>query len=174
MKVLPDRKVLLSTLWIFAMFNYLYADVFGLYFNPGFQKDFTQQLATGNMGGMQITQVSALIFAVLMESAMAMMLLSRVLDYTLNRWANIVVGVIQTLSVAWSLSGTTPNLFYAFFAVIEIACTLGIVVYAWRWARPEPLPYTAKAGAGQVDSAQRMARRSGVVAAEVEAAYVAT
>ncbi len=25
-----DRKVLLSTMWIFAMFNYLYADVIGL------------------------------------------------------------------------------------------------------------------------------------------------
>lgn len=161
MKALQDRKILLSTLWIFAMFNYLYADVFGLYFNPGFQKDFTQQLATGNMGGMQITQVSALIFAVLMESAMAMVLLSRVLDYALNRWANIVIGVIQTMSVVWSLSGTTPNLFYAFFAVVEIVCTLGIVVYAWRWARPEPLSNTATAGAGQVDSAQRMARRSG-------------
>ena len=137
------------------------ADVFGLYFNPGFQKDFTQQPATGNMGGMQIAQVSAPIFAVLMDTAMAMVLLSRVLDYALNRWANIVIGVIHTPSVAWSLSGTTPNLFYAFFAVIENVYSLCIVVYAWRWARPEPLPYTATAGAGQVDSSRRMARRSG-------------
>lgn len=99
-KELEDKKVLLSTVWIFAMFNYLYADVFTQYFNPGLQKDFAEQLATGNFGGMQMTQVSALIFAVLMETAMAMVLLSRVLDYALNRWANIIIGVIQSLSVA--------------------------------------------------------------------------
>lgn len=28
---MKDRKVILSTLWIFAMLNYLYADVFGLF-----------------------------------------------------------------------------------------------------------------------------------------------
>ena len=31
---MKDRKVLLSTLWIFALLNYLYADVFSLFFNP--------------------------------------------------------------------------------------------------------------------------------------------
>ncbi len=29
---MKDRKVILSTLWIFAMFNYLYADVYGIIF----------------------------------------------------------------------------------------------------------------------------------------------
>ena len=29
------RRVVLSTLWIFAILNYLYADVFSLFFNPG-------------------------------------------------------------------------------------------------------------------------------------------
>lgn len=63
------------------------------------------------MGGMQITQVSAVIFAVLMETAMPMALLSTILDYALNRRANMCIGVIHTLSVAWSPSGTTPHLF---------------------------------------------------------------
>jgi len=156
-KQLPDRKVLFSTFWIFAVLNYIYADAFTLYFSPGLQKGFAEQLATGNFGGMQMTQVSALMFAILMETAMAMVLLSRVLDYTLNRWANIIIGVIHTLAVAWSLSGT-PNLFYAFFATIEIGSTLFIVWYAWRWAKPEPRAYPSTDGAVQVDSARRTAQ----------------
>ena len=40
-----DRKVLLSTLWIFAMFNYLYADVYTLFFNPVLQKELWQKFA---------------------------------------------------------------------------------------------------------------------------------
>jgi hypothetical protein len=122
---IKDRKVILSTLWIFAMFNYLYADVFSLYFNPGAQEE---SLAFAPF---------AVVFAVLMETAIAMVLLSRILKYGANRWANIVVGVLHTASVAWSLFGETPQLFYAFFAAIEIACTLFIIWYAWTWRNPE-------------------------------------
>jgi hypothetical protein len=117
-----DRKIVLSTLWIFAMLNYLYADVFTLFFQPGAQ-DTAFALPAG----------AVLMFAVLMETAIAMVLLSRVLKYRANRWANIIAGAFHTLFVAWSLIGSTPTIFYAFFAAIEIACTLFIVWYAWRW-----------------------------------------
>ncbi len=125
MAELKDRKVILSTLWIFAVLNYIYADVFGLSFNPILQPDAT----------VSITQGSALAFAVLMETAIAMVLLARILKYGANRWANIAVGLIHTALVSWSLSVTTPTLFYAFFATIEIACTLFIIWYAWTWRR---------------------------------------
>jgi hypothetical protein len=79
--------------------------------------------------------------AVLVETAIAMVLLARVLEYRLNRWANIIAGVIHTLAVALSLvmGGGTPALYYLFFATIEIACTSFIIWYAWRW-RPVPGP----------------------------------
>ncbi|MBN9392358.1 MAG: hypothetical protein J0I20_30255 [Chloroflexi bacterium] len=134
-----DRRVILSTLWIFAMFNYLYADVFTLFFNPTLQKEATRQLEAGYVGDVQITQGFILVFAVLMETAIAMVLLSRILNYTANRWANIIAGVFHTAFVGWSLIGDTwPNLFYAFFTIIEVACTLFIVWYAWRWPNPKP------------------------------------
>ena len=122
---MKDQKVLLSTLWMFAMFNYLYADVFSLFFDPSAQQE--AQLFTQGSG------FAVLIFAVLMETAMAMVLLSRVLKYGVNRWANILVGVLHTALVAWSAIGDTPEPFYIFFATIEIACTLFIVGYAWQW-----------------------------------------
>jgi len=118
--VMKDRKVILSTLWIFALLNYIYADIFTLFFNTEAQ---TETMTAGAVMG----------FAFLMETAIAMVLLSRILKYGANRWANIVAGVIHTALVSWSLSGGTPPAFYIFFAAIEILCTLFIVWYAWKW-----------------------------------------
>jgi hypothetical protein len=124
-----DRKVVLSTLWLFAMLNYLYNDVFGLFFNP------TAQKTTWAM-----PQAGALAFAILMETAMVMVLLSRVLKYGPNRWASIIAGLFHTALVAWSLTGETPLPFSIFFSSIEIVCTLFITWYAWKWRNPEGQP----------------------------------
>jgi hypothetical protein len=121
--VMKDKKVILSTLWIFALLNYIYADIFSLFFNTEAQ--------SGTM-----TQGAIFAFAFLMETAIAMVLLSRILKYGVNRWANIVAGVIHTALVGWTLFAENPS-FYIFFASIEIACTLFIIWYAWRWHNPE-------------------------------------
>ena len=68
-----------------------------------------------------------------------MTLLSRVLPYRANRWANMVAGALKTAVVAASLFVGTPTLYYVFFATIEIACTIGIVVLAWKWKNDGPL-----------------------------------
>ena len=122
--VMKDKKVILSTLWIFAVLNYIYADIFTLFFNP------EAQSAT-------MTQGTIFTFAILMEIAIAMVILSRVLKHRANRWANIIAGVIHTALVSYSLFGQTPLPFYILFASIEIACTLFIIWYAWRWRKQE-------------------------------------
>jgi hypothetical protein len=126
---IKDRKVVLSTLWIFAMLNYLYADVFTLFFNPTAQND-----------NLAMPQEAALVFAIMMETAIAMVLLSRFLKYGANRWLNIIAGIFHTALVAWSLIGVAPALSYIFFASIEIVCTLFITWYAWKWHNPEGQP----------------------------------
>ena len=126
---MKDKKVVLSALWIFAMLNYLYADVFTLFFNPAALKE------TSTM-----PQGPALVFAIMMETAIAMVLLSRFLKYGANRWANIIAGIFHTAFVAWSLTGATQPHFYIFFASIEIVCTLFITGYAWKWRNPEGQP----------------------------------
>lgn len=131
---MKDRKIVLSTLWIFATLNYLYADVFTLFFNP----------ATHNEP-LVMPQEAVLVFAVLMETAIAMVLLSRFLKYSANRWANIIAGIFHTAFVAWSMIGETPAPFYVFFASIEIVCTLFIAWYAWKWRNPEGQPVSQSA-----------------------------
>jgi len=123
---LKDKKVIFSTLWIFAVLNYIYADVFSLFFLPDAQKE-TQTMSGGSVLG----------FAFLMETSIAMVLLSRFLKYGANRWLNIIFGIVHTALVGWSLSGEPPAPYYIMFASIEIACTLFIIGYAWRWKKQE-------------------------------------
>jgi len=74
-----DTKVLLSTLWIFAMFNYIYADVHTL-----MDSNVLNKLLTGYIDSMHITEEFLLVGSILMETATAMVLLSRVLMYKTN------------------------------------------------------------------------------------------
>ena len=126
---MKDRKVVLSTLWIFALLNYVYADVFTLFFSPAAQT-----------GTLAMPPAAVLVFAILMETAIAMVLLSRFMKYAPNRWVNIIAGIFHTGFVAWSMIGTTPAPFYLFFAGIEMVCTLFIAWYAWKWRNPESQP----------------------------------
>ena len=130
-----DMKVKLSTLWIFVMFNYIYADILTL-MDPTVLKE----LITGTVGGIELTQGFLLGAAILMETAIVMVVLSRVLKYRANRWVNIISGIIHTAAVFLSLFVGTPAMYYTFFATIEIACTLLIVWYAWKWVNPEVSP----------------------------------
>jgi uncharacterized protein DUF6326 len=118
--VFDDRRMRLFTLWTFATFNYIYADVVTL-----FDKSVVSKT--------DLSQTALLAAAILVETAIAMVLLSRVLKYRANRWANIIVGIINTVAVIASLLVATPAIYYAFFATIEIATTIVIVWYAWTW-----------------------------------------
>ena len=128
-----DIRVRLSVLWLFATLNYIYADVFFCIDVLGSGK--------GGPGVLHFSSGAWLGIAVLMEIPMAMILLSRILKPTANRWANIVAGIIETAAVLlttfifpiFNIMGT--SLYYLFFGTIEVACTSLIVWYAWRWPR---------------------------------------
>jgi len=133
---MKDMKVKLSTLWIFVMFNYLYCDILAL-MDPELLKGFM----AGNVGGIHVTQGFLLGAALLMEIPIAMVLLSQVLKYSANRWANIIAGTIMTVVQISSLFfGSSPTPYYIFFSIIEISCTALIVWYAWKWPNPEGQP----------------------------------
>jgi len=126
---IKDARVILSTLWIFVTLNYLYCDVLG-FFDPAMLK----ALMTGRVGAIEFTSGFLLASSILMEIPIGMVLLSRVLKYGTNRWANIIAGTIMTLVQISSLFfGTAPTTYYMFFSVIEVVCTAFIVWYAWKW-----------------------------------------
>ncbi|MDP2722933.1 MAG: DUF6326 family protein [Bacteroidales bacterium] len=126
-----DRKLLLSTLWIFAILNYLYCDIMGI-----MDVNLLKQYLTGNVNGMEMNENFLLAAAILMEIPIAMVLLSRILNYGFNRWANIIAGTIMTLVQTATLFASAPTNYYLFCSIIEIATTIVIVWLAWKWINP--------------------------------------
>jgi len=126
------RKVLLSTIWIFVVLNYLYCDVLSL-----MDANLLKQYLAGDVVGLQLTQGFLLGAAILMQVSMIMVVLSRVLHYKANRWANIVAGSITTAVQVVSLTLGTSTMYYWFFSIFENTGTVLIVWLAWTWRHPE-------------------------------------
>ncbi len=129
---LDDRPVhvrlKLAALWAAAMFCYIYGDYFDL-FRPG-------KLASMLAGRTPVgptTQGLLLGFAVMMTIPSLMVFLSLVLPPRVNRWANIVVGLIYTAIMAMIVPSAWR--FMQFLGLIEIALTLSIVWHAWTWPK---------------------------------------
>jgi signal transduction histidine kinase len=67
-----------------------------------------------------------------------MVFLSLALKSKLNRRVNIILGVLYTFVNISNLIGETW-IFYIAFVVVEIALTLLIIGFAWKWSNPETL-----------------------------------
>lgn len=126
-------KVKLSTLWVFVMFNMVFADIIG-FLNPGTLEE---------MMAMKPAQGLLLAFSILTEIPIAMIVLSRLLKYRANRWANIIAGV---LTILWVIGGGSTTITYLFFATIEVVCMVFIIWSAWKWTEHEasPIPFTSR------------------------------
>lgn len=124
-----DTKVLLSTLWIVVMINMLKADILSLYI-PGSAEELANTSASTG------TPIPLLMLggAIMMEVSVAMILLSRVLKYSLNRWGNIVVSLI---TIAFVVGGGASYPHYIFIATVEVLCLLLIIWNAWKWRNVE-------------------------------------
>lgn len=96
-----------------------------------------KQYLTGIVDGLELTQSFLLGGAILMEIPIAMILLSRILNYRINRWANIIAASIKTIVMILTMFIGTPTLYYIFFGTIEIATTMFIVYYAWLWKKDD-------------------------------------
>jgi len=121
---MPDMKVRLSALWLFAMLTYTYGDVVTL-------------MDPVKHGSIELTEGFLLGGSIFMMIPITMVLLSRILKFRANRWTSIIAGTIMTAALPVTLFVAKPTSYYLFFTVIEITCTALIVWYAWKWRNPE-------------------------------------
>jgi hypothetical protein len=122
-------KVKLAGLWTSVMFCYIYADYFALY-QPGSLKSMLE----GKMAPLgQTTQLMLVGTSLMMAIPSVMIFLSLALKANVNRWLNIVFGVLYTIIIVVTAYGSWA--FFIFFGVIEVALTLLVVWYAWKWPR---------------------------------------
>lgn len=116
-----DKRTLLSALWLFVLFNMIYADIITM-LTPGWLE---RVAAYSKLFDWRVL----LSFAVLLEIPIAMTLLPHVLSDKANRWAHSVAVPVTVLFVA--LGGSThPH--YLFFVGVEIVAMSFTLWLAWQ------------------------------------------
>jgi hypothetical protein len=136
-KTLQDEKVnvkiILAALWVAVMFIYVYADIKTL-----FQPEIPEQIISGIVGGMTISQSFLFAAAILMSIPPIMILLSLILKPSINRWVNIIVSFLHILLII--ITRFVPGkiwYYYIYYQSIEAIFHSLIIWYAWRWPTQE-------------------------------------
>jgi hypothetical protein len=124
-----DKKIALSTLWVFVMFCIAYADIIG-FIEPGT----LEKIIKGNVG-FQLTPALILVFSLFQALPIVMILVSRWVRRDVNRWLNIVASVLTLLYVLGG--GNWESVSYPVFAALEVVAMLGIIWLAWTWRSDE-------------------------------------
>lgn len=123
-------KIKLASLWAAVICCYIYGDYFSLYVPKQIEKFINVQTllnAPGKLLGASI----------LMAIPSLMIFFSIALNASINRWLNIIFGIIYTaiMVLIATTSGGSWWMFYTFLAVLESILTLLIVWNAVRWPK---------------------------------------
>jgi hypothetical protein len=129
-----NTKILLVILWVFYSVNFMYADTLSK-LEPGALAGIMS--GTVADGTVKITDGFLLGTAIMFEIPFLMIVLSWVLKYRANRWANIIAGTLFVVTQISSLFLGAPSPMYIFYTTIEIAGLSLIVWFAWKWTNPE-------------------------------------
>lgn len=118
-----DIRIILSVLWITLMLTYLLGDVLRI---------FAGDFKAGEIEGQKVTKKVFLGIAVMMVIPIIMVFLSLVLDYSINRGANIIVAAFFFLFNLISLP-TYKAAYDKFLIVVGLVFNIITISYAWNW-----------------------------------------
>ena len=127
-------KIKLSLFWVALVFFYLYNDVIGF-----FRRDTIEEVLSGEMGSVQVTQTLLFGGAILMAIPIFMIFLSLTLKAKVNRWTNIIVGIFHAVILVGFLfvpAGETWA-YYALYMIFEAVFIVLIVWHACKWPTQE-------------------------------------
>jgi len=129
---LEDWKIKIAGLWIVYEFGGVWLPMLELYL-PGF----IEEIMSGEMGGSPITPELLLMLAILMLIAPIMAFLSLALKNTINRWANIILGIIfagfaLVFPIEYLAEQSAYSAFVILIGIVQVAATALIVWYAWK------------------------------------------
>jgi hypothetical protein len=134
-EILEDVKVnvklKISALWIAVMFLYAYVDIFSL-MKPGI----IEGIMAGKMFVFQISQLFLFLTTLYIAIPSVMIFLSLVLKPKVNRWTNIIVGILYIVSILGSCIGETWA-YYIFGSIVESLLLLLVIWYAWKWPKQQ-------------------------------------
>jgi len=128
-EILEDWKIKVSVLWIF------YAVALVAYITlAGFEPGALEKVMAGEIDGVKITPELMLLFAIFFLVPLVMAFLSLTLKDSMNRWANIIVGIVfVVLQLIASIDAVI--LLSAWMTLMDISKLVApalIVWYAWK------------------------------------------
>ncbi len=125
-----NPRLLLSILWAFIILNFFARDIHELG-RPGM----LEQMMSGTIDGVVITEMLMLLGGIMIEIPILMTVLALLLPHGINRWANIVVGLLtMAMIVAMNLK---PDLDNVFFMSIQLIALIAIIGISWQWRTPQ-------------------------------------
>lgn len=117
----------LSFLWVFVLLNIVIKDIHDL-FRPGLLKEMQIGIVNGN----PITEELILIGGIIIELPILMIVLSQFLPYRINKWSNISIALLSTITLFMNLPKDLDDVF---FLVTTAFGLLMIIIFAWRSKR---------------------------------------
>ena len=123
-------RIKLSALWVTLMLFYIYADILGFY-TPGV----IEKVVSGEIEGVQITDGFLLSMAIWMAVPSVMVFLSLTLKANLNRWLNIIAGLVSMIALGATFFVGDFSARYTFQAVVEGTLMVSIMWSAWKWPK---------------------------------------
>jgi hypothetical protein len=122
---MEDIQIILSALWIATMLTYLLGDVLRIFSGDIQRQEMKEQLA-------KFTQPMWLCIGILMVLPIVMVVLSVILDYPANRWANIIMAGFFFI---FNLIGlpTYPSAYDRFLIAVSLVFNGLTIWYAWNW-----------------------------------------
>ncbi len=124
-RIVTNRRAVLSSLWIFVLFNMLFRDIHE-FARPGAIEEFmTMEVAEG------LLLASGIVLSLLI----AMVVLNHVLSPGVARWANIAVSLV---AIAAMVANPPGDLDDVWFFTVEILALMAIIGLAWAW-RTDPV-----------------------------------
>ena len=113
-------RTLLSTLWIFILFNMILRDL----------HEFPTEGYVEELMSLQLSEQAMLFYAFIVEMPVSMIVLSRILNNKANKWANIIAVIIASFGILYTLPSGDMDDF--FFAIVNSAAFIVIVFTAWK------------------------------------------
>jgi hypothetical protein len=92
---------------------------------------------SGEISGIEITQVFLFAVSVYIAIASVMVFLTLVLRPAVCRWVNLVLAILYIASILAAAIGESA--YYLFLSAVEIAVLALIIRYAWTWPRRQEI-----------------------------------
>ena len=111
------------------MFCFAYADILA-----HMRSDIVQGILAGELAGIKITPEALIASAILMLIPILMIFLSLALNDKVDRWLNIILGTVYAIvNLSTMLMTGGGWTYYYIFAVVEVAISVIIVWFSWKW-----------------------------------------